>query len=77
MLLTLYEAAIEQRSLSVSKLARAASVEPSTAARWVSALEGQGLVTVRSARGVQSIGLSESGWLAMDSYFENMSSGMI
>jgi hypothetical protein len=77
MLLKLYEAAVEQRSLSISKLAKAAIVEPSTAARWVCALERQGLVSVRSARGVQSVALSETGWLAMDSYFENMSSGMI
>jgi DNA-binding MarR family transcriptional regulator len=77
MLLKLYEAATEQRSLSISKLARAASVEPSAAARWVSALEKQGLVSLRIARGVLFVALSERGWLAMDSYFENMSSGMI
>lgn len=77
MLLKLYAASLEQRIISVSKLAKAAGVELSTAARWVKALEKQGLVSGRSARGGQFITLSESGWLAMDSYFENMSSGMI
>ena len=77
MLLKLYAAAIEQRSLAISALAKTANVEPSTAARWVNALEKEKLVTRQIARGIEMVSLSERGWFAMDSYFENMSSGMI
>lgn len=76
-LLKLYAVAVEQRGLSISALARAANVQPSTAARWVDALEKRGLVMCQSVRGTKMIALSEQGWFAMDSYFENMSSGMI
>jgi CTP-dependent riboflavin kinase len=77
MLLKLYAAAIERRSLSVSALAKAVDVEPSTAARWVNALEKEKLVTRQIVKGKEMVSLSERGWFAMDSYFENMSSGMI
>jgi DNA-binding MarR family transcriptional regulator len=77
MLLKLYAAAIEQRSLSVSALAKTVDVEPSTAARWVHALEKEKLVTRQIVKGKEMVSLSERGWFAMDSYFENMSSGMI
>jgi len=77
MLLKLYGAAIEQRALSISALAKAADVGPSTAARWITALEQQGLVRRGTMRGTETVSLSQKGWFAMDSYFENMSSGMI
>lgn len=76
-LLNLYAAGIEQRPLSVSALAKIANVEPSTASRWLSALEIENLITRRSMKGEEKISLSQKGWFAMDSYFENMSSGMI
>ena len=77
MLLSLYAAGIEQRAVSISALAKTANVEPSTAARWANALENESLVTRKSVRGEEVISLSQKGWFAMDSYFENMSSGMI
>lgn len=77
MLLKLYAAAIEQRELSISALAKTVNVEPSTAARWVNALEKEKLVTRQIVKGIEMVSLSERGWFAMDSYFENMSSGMI
>jgi DNA-binding MarR family transcriptional regulator len=43
--LKLYAAAIEQQSVSILSLAKAAGVQSSTAVRWVAALEHQGLVT--------------------------------
>lgn len=77
MLLKLYAAAIEQESVSIASLAKSANVELSTAARWVSALEMQSLILRGKDEGDQVASLSEQGWLAMDSYFENMSSGQI
>jgi DNA-binding MarR family transcriptional regulator len=77
MLLKLYAAAIEKRAVSLADLARTANVGPSAAARWVSALEQEGFVSRPSAQGVDTVSLTEKGWLAMDSYFENMSSGQI
>lgn len=77
MLLKLYAAAIEQESVSIASLAKSANVELSTAARWVSALEVQRLILRGKDEGAQVVSLSGQGWLAMDSYFENMSSGQI
>jgi DNA-binding MarR family transcriptional regulator len=77
MLLELYSAAVEKRTVSISALATTSNVGPPTAVRWVNALEKAGLITRRSVKGADMISLSERGWLAMDSYFENMSSGMI
>lgn len=79
MLLSLYAAALEQKALTVSRLSEAAGVGLSTVQRWLRALEGQGMI-VRATAGdsdEEVIGLSEKGWLAADSYFENLSSGMI
>jgi DNA-binding MarR family transcriptional regulator len=77
MLLKIYAAAIEQQSVPILSLAKAAGVQSSTAVRWVAALEHQGLVTRERSNSAQAVSLSERGWLAMDSYFENMSSGQI
>ena len=40
-------------------------------------LEKESLVKRRSLKGEELVSLSEKGWLAIDSYFENMSSGEI
>lgn len=77
MLLKLYAAAIDRHSVSIPSLARAARVEPRTAVRWVAALEREALVTREITDDVEAISLSDKGWFAMDSYFENMSSGEI
>lgn len=74
MLLTLYSAATERKATTISGLVQAAGVEESSVERWLMALEKEGLVTRGNKRGIT---LSERGWLAMDSYFENLSSGMI
>lgn len=77
MLLKLYAAAAEERAVAFADLARTADVQPSTAARWVAALQEEGLISRRSAHDEEEFSLTEKGWLAMDSYFENMSSGQI
>lgn len=80
MLLNLYATAIEKRSVGISALCEAAHVSCSTGERWITALENDDLI-VRSisakGRPADSVTLSEKGWLAMDSYFEGMSSGKI
>jgi DNA-binding MarR family transcriptional regulator len=73
-LLQLYCTATERHGLALSDLAAAVDLQPPTAERWLEALEKEGLVQ-RCDR--QLIRLSDSGWFAMDSYFENLSSGMI
>ena len=77
MLLKLYAAAVDRRSVPLHDLAKAANVQLSTAERWVAALDKEHLVTRRTMKGGDAVALSEKGWFAMDSYFENMSSGQI
>jgi predicted transcriptional regulator len=77
MLLNLYAAAIEKRSVGISALCVAANVGRSTADRWIAALEHDDLIVRTKGRGADSVALSEKGWFAMDSYFEGMSSGKI
>jgi hypothetical protein len=76
MLLKLYAAAVDRRPVTLHDLATAANVQLSTAERWVAALDKEHLVT-RLVKDGDAVSLSEKGWLAMDSYFENMSSGQI
>jgi hypothetical protein len=77
MLLKLYAAAVDRRPVTLDDLAKAANVQLSTAERWVAALDKEHLVTGRPVKGGDAVSLSAKGWLAMDSYFENMSSGQI
>jgi len=72
MLLKLYAVAIDRQAVSIQVLAGSASVQPSTAVRWIAALEKENLVR---RQGADTVALSEKGWLAMESYFESMSSG--
>lgn len=77
MLLKLYAAAVDRRSVPLQELARTANVQSATAQRWVAALEKEDLVIRRTMKGEGGVSLSDKGWFAMDSYFENMSSGEI
>lgn len=74
MLLCLYSAAINRRSVSISVLAESAQVQRFAAVRWIAALEQEKLVTRQAGEGIS---LSKECCPAMDSYFENMSSGEI
>jgi hypothetical protein len=79
MLLTLYATALDEEAITATQLCEVSGAGLLTVGRWIEALEREGLL-IRS--GVPTTGsgtftLSEKGWFAMDSYFENMSSGMI
>lgn len=72
MLLELYSASLLEKRLPVSRLAERSGVPMTTALRWISALEREGLV-VRAADSVDRrrifLSLSPKGEAAMESYF--------
>jgi DNA-binding MarR family transcriptional regulator len=75
MLLELYAASLAQRKLSVSRLAERTRVPLTTALRWISALEKEGVVERQAdqldARRVFIL-LSEQGASAMAAYFDEL-----
>ena len=79
LLLTLYATALDEGAITAAQLCEASGAGLLTVGRWIEVLEGEGLVIRNKVRtvGMDSFTLSEKGWFAMDSYFENMSSGMI
>lgn len=78
MLLGLYAAALERKPVTLSELGDAADVPLSTARRWADALQGAGMIVRAGGAGAaERFVLSERGWFAADSYFENLSSGKI
>lgn len=77
-LLELYASAMEQQRISVSNLCQAASVPATTALRWLSKMEKDGLVTRQDDPfdGRRTwISLSPSAFTAMESYFETLPPG--
>lgn len=79
MLLRLYAGAVDRQTLPLTVLAEAAEIGLPAAARWVEVLEAEDLIAREASpdEDYEEFALSERGWFAMDSYFENMSSGMI
>ena len=79
MLLTLYATALDEEAITAEQLCEASGAGPLTVGRWIEALERGGLLIRGEVppNGSGTFTLSEKGWFAMDSYFENMSSGMI
>lgn len=79
LLLTLYADALDRKQTTITQLSEISDSGFSTTERWIKALEQEGLVipATLAPDGSDAFTLSERGWFAMDSYFENMSSGMI
>jgi hypothetical protein len=76
-LLALYAGALDDECSAAKQLSKVSDATSSEVDRWMSALEREGLVNQAGARdGLETFGLSEKGWLAMDSYFEKLSSGI-
>ncbi|HJR82822.1 MAG TPA: winged helix DNA-binding protein [Sphingomicrobium sp.] len=80
MLLELYSAALTQRKLTVSKLGARAGVPMTTALRWISTLEREGLID----RGHDRLDgrrvfltLSKKGERAMSAYFDDLPAGTL
>lgn len=77
-LLELYALECEQRRTSVSKLCIAAAVPGTTALRWIEKLHSDGLI-VRTADPLDArrvwVSISTSGFKAMSSYLQELSSG--
>jgi DNA-binding MarR family transcriptional regulator len=48
-LLELYAAKLGNRRISLSELSRAINIPPSTTMRWITVLEGRGLITVSTS----------------------------
>ncbi len=73
MLLELYRARLNGRTVSIAELPGAVILPPSTAVRWMSALENAGLV-VRPAdpAGAEMMALSDQGLCAIDSFLETL-----
>jgi DNA-binding MarR family transcriptional regulator len=75
-LLALYAGALDDERITAKQLGKASDATSSAVERWMSALEREGLVNRASgAVDLETFGLSEKGWLAMDSYFEKLSPG--
>jgi DNA-binding MarR family transcriptional regulator len=80
MLLELYSAALTQRKLTVSRLGERSGVPMTTALRWISTLEREGLIDRvhdrLDGRRVFLI-LSEKGERAMSAYFNDLPAGTL
>jgi DNA-binding MarR family transcriptional regulator len=80
MLLELYAAALTQRKLAVSRLAERSCVPMTTALRWITALEKEGLIE-RSDDRLDGrrvfLTLTDKGERAMSAYFEDLPAGTL
>jgi DNA-binding MarR family transcriptional regulator len=80
MLLELYAAALTQRKLTVSRLGERSGVPMTTALRWISTLEKDGLIE-RSHDRLDGrrvfLTLSDKGERAMSAYFEDLPAGTL
>ena len=80
MLLELYAAALTQRKLTVSRLAERSCVPMTTALRWISALEKEGLIERSNDRldGRRVfLTLTDKGERAMSDYFDDLPAGTL
>lgn len=78
MLLELYAASLTERRLSVSRLAERSSVPMTTALRWITTLELEGLVDRQDDpfdRRRYFLSLSDAGVAAMRAYFDELEPG--
>jgi DNA-binding MarR family transcriptional regulator len=80
MLLELYAAALTQRKLTVSRLGERSCVPMTTALRWISALEKEGLIERSNDRldGRRVfLTLTDKGEQAMSAYFDDLPAGTL
>jgi DNA-binding MarR family transcriptional regulator len=80
MLLELYSAALTQRKLTVSRLGERSGVPMTTALRWISTLEREGLIDrVHDRLDGRRVflTLSEKGERAMSAYFDDLPAGTL
>jgi DNA-binding MarR family transcriptional regulator len=80
MLLELYAAALSQRKLTVSRLGERSGVPMTTALRWISTLEREGLIDrVHDRLDGRRVflTLSDKGERAMSAYFDDLPAGTL